>query len=629
MRKNRRGEAAGKEEHAAVDLCADPKRQRLFDLSVVIILLALGAWLSFNYFGHKLVPSSDFPGFVSISRQLLSGRAPVNFKRAPVHGAMVAGISLFTQSSDHPDLTAGWILNAVIYPFVGVFVFLIARRFVKPLPAAMLAVIAAVNPYTLYMLRDPICEINLLVFFLASFYLMVIRSRWCYLVASVGSMVRYEAAGIIVCAFLVDFLSTRDKKEWLKSFACAAAAMIPLIIWLTATFIRGLKPDETHYLSELGEFSGRESTLQIFTKDLPIQLRLLWQVAYQPLLLPPAYIRSFFMRLTQTEAQAIRNTLGMLQFAAAFTFACGIVCAIVKRNWHILAMVFFLIMYLLVHAAHSYAFHRFLTAVYWIALLVSLFGLQGLWRLIRAAGRLPSGVMWVLQIFVVCAAGVWAARLLWPIEYEAGKSLWPMKVMGEVSVKSAAVLYMAIAAAVLSVVAFVLLFRTKHLRYAVVLAVVVAAMLFTNQYSIATTLRNGKEDDEFRQTAEWYRQNAAPGEKIACSMYMIRAMIDEKNAPNFVPLPATGKGPGDPDKFLELCYRRNITYVVWDRRLGFSEQDRYYWMMGLNSARMLADPRSIGPFEFLVTLQSPYTGRYVHIFRLHRPQGGLLPPGSQ
>ncbi|HSV26307.1 MAG TPA: hypothetical protein VLH60_00285 [Sedimentisphaerales bacterium] len=629
MRKNRRGETAGKEERAAADLCADPKRRRSFDIAAVVILLALGGWLSFNYFGHKQVPNSDFPAFVSISRQLLSGSAPANYKRVPVHGAMVAGISLFTQSSDHPDLTAGWILNAVIYPFVGVFTFLIAKRFIAPLPAAMLAVIAAVNPWTLYMLRDPICEINLLVFFLASFYLMAIRSRWCYLAASVGSMVRYEAAGIIVCALLVDFLSTKDRKEWLKSFVCAAAAMIPLIIWLTATFMRGLKPGETHYLSELGEFSGRQSTLQIFTKDLPIQIRLLWQVAYHPLLLPPAFIRSFFVRPTPAEVQAITNTFSMLQFAAAFTFVCGTVHAIVKRNWHMLAMVLFLVMYLLVHAVHSFAFHRFLTAVYWIALLVSFFGLQGLWRLIHAGGRLPSGVVRALQIFVVCAAGVWLARLLWPIEYDVGRSVWPMTVMEEVSVRSAAVLYAAIAAAVLSWAAFVLLFRAKHLRYAAVLTVVVAAMLFSNQYSIATTLRNGKTDDEFRQTVEWYRQNASPGEKIACSMFMIMAMIDEKNAPYFVPLPVTESGPGDPQRFLEMCYARNISYVVWDSRLGFAEHDRYYWMKGLNNIRALSEPRSIGPYEFLVRLESPYTGRYVHIFRLHRPPGSQQPPGPQ
>jgi hypothetical protein len=630
MRKDRRGEAHRKDAQAAADLCIDPGRQRLFDLGAVILLLAMGAWLSFNYFGHKLVPSSDFPGFVGISRQLLSGHAPVNFKRAPIHGALVAGISHFTRRSDHPDLTAGWILNAIIYPFVGVFVFLIAKRFISPLAAAILAVIAAVNPWTLYMLRDPICEIDLLVFFLASFYLMVIRSRWCYLVASVGSMVRYEAAGIIVCAFLVEVASTRNRKEWLKSLVCAAAAMIPLVIWMTATFIRGLKPDETHYLSELGEYSGRKSPLDIVTKDLPIQLNLLWQVAYQSLLLPPAYIKSFFVKVSGAEAEAITNSFNMFKFAAGLTFLCGTVHAIVKRNWHILAMVFFLLMYLLVHAVHSFAFHRFLTAVYWIALLVSCFGLQGIWRLTGGGRRIPSALVWVAQIALLCGIAVWVGRLLWPIGVQVGRSVWPLKVMDEVSARSTVVLYVALTAAALCSAAAVLLFRARQVRFTAILLIVVAAILCSNQFSIAATLRNGNEDDEFRQVDEWYKQNAKPGERIACSMYMIMAMIDEKNAPNFIPLPITGKGPGDPAKFLELCYAYKVTYVVWDRRLGFSENDRYYWMMGLNSARMLSEPRSIGPYEFLTTLQSPYTGRYVHIFRLHhRPQGDSPPTGGQ
>jgi hypothetical protein len=622
MRRNRHGEGHRKDGAAATgDLCDDPRRKRRFDAGAVVLLLALGAWLSFNYFGHKLVPNSDFPGFVSISRQLLSGHAPGNFKRAPVHGALVVLISHFTQGSDHPDLTAGWILNAIMYPFVGVFIFLIARRFFSPLAAALLAVIAAVNPYTLSMLRDPICEIDLLVFFLAAFYLMVIRSRWCYLVAAIGSMVRYEAAGIIVCALLVEIISTRDRKQWLKSFVCAGAAMIPLAIWLTATFVRGLKPGETHYLSELGAASGRKGLMDIVTKDLPIQLRLLWEVAYQPLAQPPVYIRSLFIRASQADGAAIANSFGMLQFFAAVTFACGVVHAIVKRNWHILAMAFFMIMYLLVHAVHSFAFHRFMTAVYWIALAVSCYGLQGVWRLAGAGKHILPAVVRAIQIVLLCGLAVWVGRLLWPIEVQAGRSVWPLAAMGEVSAASAAVLYVALGAVVLCSATAVALFGGRQLWTAVVTLAVAAAVLFSNQFNIATTIRDGREDDEFRQAVEWYRQNAKPGEKIACSMFMVMAMVDEKNAGNFLPLPVTGDGPADPQKSTEMLYERKITYVVWDSRLGFSEGDRYYWMMGLNSLRVLCEPRSVGPYEFLVKLRSPNPRRYVHIFRLHRPQG--------
>jgi hypothetical protein len=597
------------------------QQERRCDLAVLFLLLVLGSWLSFNYFGQKLIPSSDFPSFVGISRQILSGHAPVTYKRVPLHGMAVVWISHFIKGSNHPDLTAGWILNAVIYPFVGIFVYLIGKRFVGRLPAAMLAVIAAVNPFTLYMLRDPICEIHLLVWFLFAIYLMVIRSRWCYLVAGIATMVRYEAAGIIVCALALDVISTRDKKEWLRSLVCAAVASIPLVIWMTLTYVHGFQRHDTHYLNELGEYSGRKSPLDVFTKDLPVQLDLLWQVAYQPLLIPAAYMKSFFVRLSQAETQSITNSFRMLQFVACFTFLAGTVYAIIKRNWQMVAMIVFMVMYLMVHAIHSFSFTRFLTAVYWIALLVSCYGLQGIWRLLNGDRRIPMPVVWVVQAAFLCGLLLWTARLLWPIEVQPGTWLWPLSYMGQaVSIRSAMVPFAAIGCAALCAAAVVILCRTRPVWPAVVTFLLGTAILLSNQVAVATTIRNGDEDDEFKQVDAWYLQNAKPGERLACSMFMILTSIDEKNAGSFVPLSGTGEGSGDPIKSLELSYTRGITYVVWDSRLGLVPRDRYYWMNGLHDLTRppfdLSKPRSVGPYEYLTTLTSPYTGRYVHIFRL-------------
>jgi hypothetical protein len=590
--------------------------ERRCDIAVGIILLILGCWLSFNYFGHKLIPSSDFPSFVSISRQILSGHAPVTYKRVPLHGMVVVWISHFVKNSNHPDLTAGWILNAVIYPFVGLLIYLIARRFLGRLPAAMLAIIAAVNPYTLYMLRDPICEIHLLVWFLFAIYLMVIRSRWCYLVAGLATMVRYEAAGIIVCALVMDVVSTRDKKVWVKSFICAAAASIPLIIWMTATYVHGFQRHDTHYLNELGEYSSRTSPLQVLTKDLPVQLNLLWQVAYQPLLAVPTYLKTDYeyMRMVQArpaDADIIKmyNSFHMLQFLAIFTFLAGTVHAIVKRNWQMVAIIVFMFMYLMVHAIHSFSFTRFLTAVYWIALLVSCYGLQGIYRLINKDNRVPAILIWFLQIALLSGLALWTGRIVGL--YGAFTSISRVTVP---------VLYVSLAAAAVSAIAITFLCRVKVLWPAGVTLAVTGAILFSNQFAIASTIHNGNEDDEFRQVDQWYIQNATPGEKLACSMFMILTTIDEKNAASFVPLSGTGEGPGDPAKSLEISYKRDIRYVVWDSRLGLVPRDRYYWMNGLHDLTRppfdLSKGRSVGPYEYLKTLTSPYTGRYVHIFRL-------------
>jgi len=78
-------------------------------------------------------------------------------------------------------------------------------------------------------------------------------------------------------------------------------------------------------------------------------------------------------------------------------------------------------------------------------------------------------------------------------------------------------------------------------------------------------------------------------------------------------------------KFTETCYKWNVTYVVWDSRLGFSYQDRYFWMNGLNDIQALAEPKNVGPYEFVTKLTSEYSGRYVHLFRLKKPQTALPP----
>jgi hypothetical protein len=619
MSKDKKRQASNSNPQAAAgEASLTLQQEKRCDLAVAILLLILGSWLSFNYFGHKLIPNSDFPGFVGTGRQILSLHAPGTYKRAPVHGMVVALISPFVKGSSHPDLTAGWILNAAIYPLVGLLVYLIGRRFLGRLPAAMLAVIAAVNPYTLNMLRDPICEIHLLVWFLFAIYLMVIRSRWCYLVAGIATMVRYEAAGIIVCAFLVDVISTRDRRQWLRSLICAAAASVPLGIWMTATYVHGFRSHDTHYLNELGQFSGRTSWIQVLTTDLPVQLDLLWQVAYQPLLVPPAYaayISGLLSHPSQADADAINNSFHLLQFAAIFTFLCGAAYAVVKRNWQMVAMVVFMFMYLLVHAIHSFSFPRFLTAIYWIALLVSCYGLQGIYRLMNRDHRVPTPLIWFVQIALLSGLALWTGRLMW--------FYMPL---ASISRQSVYVLFVAFAATVALAVVVTYLCRVKALWPCMVTLLFVAAMLFSNQFSVATTVQNGYDDDEFGQTDAWYLQTAKPGEKLACSMFMVLMTIDEKNAGCFVPLPATGEGPGDPQAFLKKAYERGITYVVWDSRLGFSPKDRYYWMNGLNSVTMLSKPRSIGPYEYMTTLTSRQDSRrYVNIFKL-KPQSAAVQP---
>ena len=155
------------------------RRQRYFEFFVVAAFLAFGAYHSILYFGHKIVPTSDFPAFVRVGHELLSFKAPSDFKRAPVLGLLQAPLSHLV-GGQHPLLTAGWLLNAILHPLNGVLFWLVGRRIIGK-SAAWIAVIAIINPWVLNMLRDPIVEITLLFFVLVTFYFIFRRSGWSYL----------------------------------------------------------------------------------------------------------------------------------------------------------------------------------------------------------------------------------------------------------------------------------------------------------------------------------------------------------------------------------------------------------------------------------------------------------------
>jgi hypothetical protein len=66
------------------------KRQQYFEIFLIAALLAFGIYQSVLYFGHKVVPISDFPDIVRTGHELLSLKVPTRFKQAPVVGILSA-----------------------------------------------------------------------------------------------------------------------------------------------------------------------------------------------------------------------------------------------------------------------------------------------------------------------------------------------------------------------------------------------------------------------------------------------------------------------------------------------------------------------------------------------------------
>jgi len=162
---------------------AEANRERYFELACIALLLVFGIYLSVIYFGHQVVPNSDFPGFVRVAQSLLSFEFPDSFKRPPVLGILQIGLGQVV-GGRYPELTGGWLLNAILYPLSILLLYLVGKRIVGRW-AVWFALIAGINPWSISMLVQPIVETTLVFFILLTVYLIFCdqngvtwRGRW-------------------------------------------------------------------------------------------------------------------------------------------------------------------------------------------------------------------------------------------------------------------------------------------------------------------------------------------------------------------------------------------------------------------------------------------------------------------
>ena len=113
--------------------------------------------------------------------------------------------------------------------------------------------------------------------------------------------------------------------------------------------------------------------------------------------------------------------------------------------------------------------------------------------------------------------------------------------------------------------------------------------------------------------AYWYDDNAQPGERMLTTMPgVVRLFVpgQEKS------ILFTGHGSATTfPEFVKECYQKNVTYVVWDSRLGLCPGDSYYKSWKLQKLAPLARPRDAGPFEFVTRIERDQRN-YLHIFKL-------------
>jgi len=463
------------------------KRGRYFEIFVIAALLAFGAYQSVLYFGHTIVPNSDFPAFFSTGQELLSFTVPSSFKRVPVLGLLQVSLSYLTRGQ-YPGLTAGWLLNAILHPFNLILLWLVGREIVGK-SALWVAIIAILNPQVLYLLTEPIAETTFLFFILLTFYSIFRRSKYSYLLASITSMVRYEGAALILVVFVMDVIHYKSRRERIRAFLYSALASVPLFFWMLGTVLSWRSTDVSHYLRMFSEDYAKGFTEDIKERTgLVKHMQLLWQTGFLNLVWPYHVISasSFELFLKLSKAFAI----------VSFFFAS--IYGLCKRNWKVLALLLFFVPYFLVHARYPHPILRFHATIFWIALFLCWFGLQSFWRLIDKNGRLPKGFLLVLQALVVIAAVAWIVRLLPYLPKESSR--W--------SPKSASVPYVAMALVAVIFAARVLVYKLRRFLRELAILLFTCSIIVSNQFVLVRTVSDGQKDKEFKLLADWYVANA-------------------------------------------------------------------------------------------------------------------------
>jgi hypothetical protein len=587
-------------------------RERYFEFFVIAALFAFGFYNSVLYFGHKVVPISDFPDLFRVGRDILSFKMPTRFKQAPVLGMLQYILSLFvgSESAGQRALTAGWLLNAILYPFNLILLWLVGKRIVGK-SALWLAIIAIINPWVIYMLTEPIVETTLLFFTLITFYFMFRRSKWCYLFASITTMVRYEGATLILAAFVMDMIYGKDRRERIRAFAYSAAACVPLAFWMLATVLTW-KSGTTHYL----DVFFKKDYAKAFAEStqgrtgLWLHMRLLWDVGFRPLFRSIAETEAIGMRPTAAQSQSINTFFGFSQVFAGAGFAFGLVYGLVRRNWNILALLIFFVPYFILHAFYPYPLQRFHTSIFWIAMLLCWFGWRSLWKLIDGNGRVPRVVVLMLQALVVIISIIWLVQLVGHLPE-----------ISPDSPTSTFLPYIAITLVVLIFAGRIYVYRVAHFLRELSILAVLCLIIVSNQFSLVSLVRDGQREKEFKQLAEWYLEHAGPGEKLGVYMAGIVRMFAPERAEDIVGLP----GADSPQGFVQACYEQDITYVVWATREGTTRQHTGYNRLKLDqNIGFLREARDAGPYEFVERVG--WERGWVHIFRLRRPAGYVKPP---
>jgi len=586
--KKRRGKEVKAHKPAPLDSIEPDYNKRLATYLAIGLLVALGLIYSLHFLRHFVFPNPDFAAFLGIGRRWLQFQIPGGMKRAPLFSVITALVGNFFSTPDS-SLFGTELYNAIMLPTVMVLIYLIGRKFLDK-AAVWVALLACISPWMVRMSSQPLAELTLIALFAATCLCIRTHIKLAYLFAMLGSIARWDMAGLIPAVALVDLIRNR---KWAKTIIMTALASIPFVLCMIITWmqLRG-RPEGAHYIQVLAKDR---------TFELVADLGFYWQnicsfINAQLLQVSPSgQVRSF----KSFNSALLPLTAPLL----ALAFLAGIIAAVIKKRWEIIVMLLAGIPYVMVHAIYPYRLPRFCVPTAWAWLIISAYGTIAFWQWFVSKPK-PKFLIPVLQLIGAFIFVLWATKI-------AG-ILWVSKKAGTLPYaqdRCPVISQLTLISALVVVAGFFVLQLVRRQKPSMGWLIVPAFLLLAVVSNAATTgfvMGDGQRFANFKRLGLWFLENARDEDRMITTMPGWMPIYTGLPIERFAHMehisPEEAK---DFPAFIQECRKRNITLIAWDSRLARSPHDRYYKLWGLDRIQVLAAPftsrkaERIGPCELV------------------------------
>ncbi len=566
----------------------EPERnQRLVKYVAAGLLVVLGLTYSLHFLGHFVRPNPDFISFLQIGQQWLQFRIPYTMKRAPLFPLITVLAGQFFSTPDR-YLFGTELYNALMLPTVMVLIYLIGREFIGR-GAVWVALLACISPSMVHMSSQPLAELTLVALFAATCLCVRSHIKWAYFFAMLGSISRWDMAGLIPAVALVDLIRNR---KWVNTIIMTALASIPFLLCMIITW------------TQLRGQSGGAHYIQVLAKDRTFELD-------ADLRFYSSHICSFLNALMlqsspSGQARSLEGLNSAVSIATslllAIAFIGGSIAAVIKKRWEMIVMLLAGIPYVMVHAIYPYRLLRFCVPTAWAWLIISAYGTIVFWQWFVGKQK-PKFVIPVLQLTAAVIFILWAFKILATLDY-VQRRYCPV------------IERLALISSLVTVVAFfglqLIRGRKPSMKWLIIPAFLVLSVV-SNAATTGLIMGDGQSNANFKRLGLWFLENAKDDDRMITTMPgwmpIYTGLPSERfeHMVNIRPLDAK-----DFPAFIQECRKRKITLIAWDSRLASRPNDLYYKEWGLDRIKILGSGKAkIGPCQLVHTLKgSPMIAVY-------------------